>query len=224
MRLLHIDSSVRRSSVSRELTAGFVEMWKRANPTGEVVVRDLGVAPLPLISDEWLQGAFTDPAKRTAAQQQALVVSDALIDEIVSANEIVIGVPMYNFTIPSTFKAWIDQIVRIGKTFAYDGNGPKGLLEGKKVVIITSRGGAYRPGTPTAGFDFQEPYLRHILGFIGLTDVTFIHAENQSNEELAGPARADALERIGQVAGNGNTPVSLLTEPIGHGRLGVSPR
>jgi FMN-dependent NADH-azoreductase len=219
MRLLHIDSSARKSSVSRELTAGFVEMWKRANPMGEVVVRDLAVTPLPLPSDEWRQGAFTDPEKRTPAQHQALEVSDALIDEIVSANEIVIGAPMYNFTIPSTLKAWIDQIVRIGKTFAYYGNGPKGLLEGKKVVVITSRGGAYRPWTPTAGFDFQEPYLRHILGFIGLSDVTFIHAENQSNEELAGPARADALERIGQVVGNENTPVSLPMEvPGNYGR------
>jgi FMN-dependent NADH-azoreductase len=191
------------------LTAIFSDAWKAKNPMGEAVVRDLAVTPLPLISDEWLQAAYADPVKRTPAQQQALETSDTLIDEIVSADEIVIGVPMYNFTIPAPLKAWIDQVVRIGKTFTYDGTGPKGLLEGKKVVVITSRGGAYRPGTPTAGFDYQEPYLRHILGFIGLTDVTFIHAENQMNGELAGPARKGVLERIGQIVRNENAPVAL---------------
>jgi FMN-dependent NADH-azoreductase len=111
---------------------------------------------------------------------------------------VVIGAPMYNFSIPASLKAWIDQIVRIGKTFGYGPNGPRGLLGEKKVVVITARGGAYEKGTAAEAFDFQEPYLRHILGFMGLTDVTFIHAENQAREE-AGASLAAAVELIAEI-------------------------
>jgi FMN-dependent NADH-azoreductase len=93
-------------------------------------------------------------------------------------------------------KAWLDQVVRFGKTFSFGESGPKGLLTGKKVYVFTSRGGSYEPGTPAAQFDFQEPYLRHVLAFIGLTDVTFIHAENQSKPELAPAAKAAAMQKI----------------------------
>ena len=117
--------------------------------------------------------------KLTPAQRNYLSASDHLIEELQAADTIVIGAPMYNFAIPSLLKAWIDQIVRIGKTFGYGPNGRQGLLANKKVIVITARGGAYEKGTPAEKFDFQEPYLRHIFGFIGLTDVTFIHAENQ---------------------------------------------
>ncbi len=198
MRLLRINSSARRSSISRDLTAKYTEAWKKEHPEGEVVELDLATTSLPLVTDEWTQAAYTDPSKRTPAQQQALFVSDALIDELVSADTIVIGVPMYNFSIPSSLKAWIDQVVRVGKTVNYGANGPKGLISGKKVVVITSRGGAYPGNTPRARIDFQEPYLRHILGFIGLTEVTFIHAENQLSD-LAEPSRAAALRQIEQV-------------------------
>ncbi len=198
MKLLRIDSSARGSSVSRQLTSRFVEAWKKENPAGEVVERDLATTPLPLITDEWIQAAYADPSKLTAAQRQVLSTSDTLIEELVAADMIVLGVPMYNFTIPSPLKAWVDQVVRLGKTFVYDASGRKGLLGGKRVVAITSRGGAYSAGTPTAQFDHQEPYLRHVLAFIGLTDVTFIHAERQ-NGDLAEPARAAALERIAQI-------------------------
>ena len=119
-----------------------------------------------------------------------------LIEELHSADVIVIGDPMHNFTISARLKAWLDQVVRFGKTFSFGESGPKGLLSGKKVYVFTSHGGAYEPGTPTARFDFQEPYLRHILAFIGLTDVTFIHAENQSKPELAPAARAAAMQKI----------------------------
>jgi FMN-dependent NADH-azoreductase len=105
---------------------------------------------------------------------------------------------MYNFSIPSSLKAWIDQVVRIGKTFGYGANGPQGLLRRKNVVVITARGRAYEKGTSRETLDFQEPYLRHILGFVGLTDVTFIHAENQIREE-AGAALAAAAKRIGAI-------------------------
>lgn len=125
--------------------------------------------------------------------------SDSLIEEIKAAETIVIGAPMYNFAVSSLLKGWIDQIVRIGKTFSYGANGPRGLLENKQVIVITARGGAYEKGTPREKYDFQEPWLRHILGFIGLTDVKFIHAENQMGEG-AGLSFARAVEQIGRLA------------------------
>jgi FMN-dependent NADH-azoreductase len=200
MKLLRIDSSARRNSVSRQLTDRFVETWKKENPAGEVMERDLATTRLPLITDEWTHAAFSDLAKLTPAQQETLSVSDALVEELLAADTIVIGAPMYNLTVSAPLKAWIDQVVRVGRTVLYGPNGPEGVLKGKKVVVLTSRGGSFRPGTPTAQYDHQEPYLRHILGFIGLTDVTFIHAENQKPGELAEPARAAAIEQLLQAA------------------------
>lgn len=182
MNLLAIDSSARKQSVSRKLTAAFVKTWKKENPAGTVVERDLAATPLPLITDEWVGAMRADPAQRTEEQGRVLRLSDELISEIRQADVIVIGAPMYNFTIPASLKAWIDQIVRTGVTWSYSPGGPKGLVDGKKVFVLTSRGGAYLPGSFTAGFDFQMPYLKHILAFIGITDVTFIHAENQGKE------------------------------------------
>ncbi|HMI53266.1 MAG TPA: NAD(P)H-dependent oxidoreductase [Candidatus Saccharimonadales bacterium] len=198
MNLLKIDSSARRSSVSRQLTHTFVTAWRKENPRGLVVERDLSTATLPLITDEWTQAAFSDPSVWTAGQRSAIAASDELVAELEAADTIVIGVPMYNFAIPSNLKAWIDQIVRVGKTVVFGAEGPQGQLSGRKVVVITSRGGSYAPGTATAQFDHQENYLRHIFGFIGLTDVTFIHAENQMKADLAQPALAAAGEQIRQ--------------------------
>jgi FMN-dependent NADH-azoreductase len=200
MKLLRVDSSARRNSVSRQLTDRFVETWKKENPTGEVTERDLAKTHLPLITDEWTLAAHSDPATLTPAQRDTLSVSEALIEELLAADTIVIGAPMYNLTVSAPLKAWIDQIVRIGRTVSYGPNGPDGILKGKKVIVLTSRGGAFRPGTPTAQYDHQEPYLRHILGFIGLTDVTFIHAENQKPGDLAEPSRAAAISQIQLVA------------------------
>jgi len=199
MKLLCIDSSARKQSVSRKLTTEFVDTWKRENPHGTVVERDLSATPLPLVNDEWSAGAYTDPAQRTEAQKRALALSDELIAEVKDADVIVIGVPMYNFAIPASLKAWIDQIVRVGVTFAFGATGPQGLVAGKKVFVLTSRGGAYQPGSFTEKFDFQMPYLKHILGFIGITEVTFIHAENQS-KETAPASLAAATEQIHQAA------------------------
>jgi FMN-dependent NADH-azoreductase len=201
MKLLRIDSSARRSSVSRQLTDRFVETWKKENPSGEVIERDLATTYLPLITDEWTLAAHSDLAKLTSAQTETLSVSDKLIEELLAADTIVIGAPMYNLTVSAPLKAWIDQIVRIGRTFLWSPSGTEGVLKGKKVVVVTSRGGSYRSGTPTAQYDHQEPYLRHILAFIGLTVVTFIHAENQKPGELAEPSRAAAVEQLDQAAG-----------------------
>ncbi len=198
MKLLRIDSSARSSSVTRQFTAKFVEEWKKNHPTGEVIERDLATTVLPHITDHW-SGAHLEPSQLTPAQRSYLATSDELIEELQAADTIVIGAPMYNFAIPSSLKAWIDQIVRMGKTIGYGASGARGLLANKRVIVVTARGGAYGKGTPAEKFDFQEPYLRHIFGFIGLTDVTFIHAENQAREE-AGPRLAAAAEEIGRLA------------------------
>ena len=196
MKLLHIDASPRQDSVSRQLTSHFVETWKQQVPGGTVVHRDLANSPLGLVTDDWIAGAYSNPAQHTILHRSALQYSDKLIAELHSADIVVIGDPMHNFTISARLKAWLDQVVRFGKTFSYGESGPKGLLSGKKVYVFTSRGGAYTPGTPYAQFDFQEPYLRHVLAFIGMTDVTFIHAENQGKPELALAAKAEAIQKI----------------------------
>jgi FMN-dependent NADH-azoreductase len=196
MKLLRIDSSARRHSVSRQLTEKFVQTWRKENPAGVLVERDLATTQLPAITDEWTLAAYSDPGTLTPEQWNTLSISETLVEELLAADMIVIGAPMYNLTVSAPLKAWIDQVVRVGRTVLYGANGPDGVVKGKKVVVVTSRGGAFRPGTPTAQYDHQEPYLRHILGFIGLTHITFIHAENQKPGELAEPARAAAISQI----------------------------
>jgi len=208
MKLLQIDSSARTSSVTRRLTAKFAEEWRKNHPDGEVIQRDLCATILPQITDDW-NATHLEESKLTPAHRSYLSTSDELIEELKTADTVVIGAPMYNFSIPSSLKSWIDQIVRLGKTVGYGPNGPQGLLAKKKVVVITSRGGAYEKGTAKEAFDFQEPYLRHILGFIGLTDVTFIHAENQAREEAA-VFFAAAAERIGGIAIDQDQQVATL--------------
>jgi len=202
MKLLRIDSSARKNSVSRQLTSEFVQSWRRQHPDGQIVERDLTTTHLPPITDEWVQAVHSDPAGHTTEQKLVLATSDALIQELRQADEIVIGTPMYNFAIPAPLKAWIDQVVRVGQTVLFHPSGPKGLLSGKKVYVITSRGGAFRPGTTSERCDHQEPYLRHILAFMGLTDVTFVHAENQKPGPRAEAARATAMTQIQQLTGN----------------------
>ena len=199
MKLLRIDSSARRSSVTRKLTAQFVDTWKNENPGGQVKERDLTTTVLPLITDEWVEGSYVNPAQRTAAHQSAIAASDTLIAELADADTIVIGAPMYNFSIPFPLKAWIDQIVRRSQTFSYGPDGAKGLLKDKKVFVVTSRAGAYGPESPMKGADFQEPYLGFILGFIGISDVTFIHAESQGRE-AGSVSLAAAAKQIEQSA------------------------
>ena len=208
MKLLQIDSSARRtSSVTRQLTAKFAEEWRKSHPDGEVIRRDLSATFFPLITDDW-NATYLEESKLTPAQRAYLSTSDELIAELKAADTIVIGAPMYNFSIPSLLKAWIDQVVRLGKTISYGPNGPQGLLAKKKVFVITSRGGAYQ-GSEREALDFQEPYLRVVFGYMGLTDVTFIHAENQAREEAA-VFFAAAAERIGGLVIDQNQQVGAL--------------
>jgi FMN-dependent NADH-azoreductase len=177
--LLLINSSPRTNSVSRRLTRQFAIQWTAANPDGRVVERDLSDGSIPFLSEPWIEAAYTPESARTAAQRNMLALSDLLIEEILSADLIVLGIPMHNHSVPATFKAWIDQVARAGKTFSYSDQGPKGLKPSdKKVIAVLTRGGVYAGENPQAA-DFQVSYLRQILGLIGLTDLTFIHADRQ---------------------------------------------
>ena len=169
-----IESSARQEgSVSRELTQAFIAQWKAAHPEDSVQVRDLARQPVPHLDATLLGGWMKPEADRSPAEAQALARSNQLTDEILAADVLVLAAPMYNFAIPSTLKAWFDHVLRAGVTFKYTETGPQGLLTGKRAYVLTARGGIHAGGAS----DHQEPYLRHVLGFIGIHDVTFIHAE-----------------------------------------------
>lgn len=175
--LLHLDSSPSPSSVSRELTREYARTWKALHPEGDVIYRDLAAdAPEP-IDAEWIGAAYTSRDAQSPEQASKLALSDELIRELERADEYVIGVAMHNFSIPSVLKLWIDQIVRRGRTFNYSEGGPRGVLEGKKATVVVAKGGVYEPGTPAAAMNFIEPYMKTVLGFIGITDVKFVAAE-----------------------------------------------
>jgi len=175
--LLHIDSSpLYGRSVSRELTGAFVSQWKTSHPDGKVVERDLNATQIAPIDQEWVGAVFAPEDARTPEQKKLLVLSDNLIAELEQADEYVIGVPMHNFSVPSTLKLWIDQIVRAGRTFSYVDGTPKGLILGKKATFIIATGGIYDAPTQMASFNFVEPYLRLLFGFLGVTDVSFLTA------------------------------------------------
>ena len=195
--LLHIDSSARSGgSISRQLTASFAQQWQAKNPGGKVVHRDLAANALPHLSESLLGAYFTPADARSAEQAEVIKQSDALVDELLAADTIVIGVPMYNFAPPSTLKAWIDHVFRAGRTFSYTETGPVGLVKGKKAVIILSRGGKYSEG-PMEALDFQGKYLKSALGFIGITDVELVVVEGVSmGEEAAKQAVASAEAKI----------------------------
>ncbi len=191
--LLHIDSSPRgKRSHSRRMTREFVEAWQQSHPHDTVTYRDVGRQPVPHVDEPWIAAAYTPPEQRSPELWEALSVSDRLIDELIAADILVIGVPMYNFSVPSTFKAYLDQIVRAGRTFAVDPedaeNPYKPLLHGKKMFVITARGSSgFGPGERYGHMNYQDPYLRVAFGFIGITDITSIHVENDehSSESLA---------------------------------------
>jgi len=202
--LLHIDSSPLTTSVSRELSHAFSISWKAAHPDGEIITRDLAADPPRPIDANWIYAAFTPEPTRQPEQIAALAPSDQFLDEIERADEIVIGVAMHNFSIPSVLKLWIDQIARKGRAFNYGPNGPEGLLQGKKATILIASGGVYEPGTPTAALDHIEPYLRTILGFIGITDVTFVKTGGTSQLMSGAVTRetllAPALQQVHALA------------------------
>lgn len=181
--LLHLDSSPRlQQSFSRQLTQRFVDAWQRANPNSRILYRDIGRFSVPHIDEIWVSAYESEPATRTPEMQAALTLSDQFIDELMVADRYVFGIPMYNLTIPSTFKAYIDQIVRRDRTVQFQNGNLQGVLENKKLLVITTRKFSYRPDSGRAERDFQEPYLRSIFGILGITDITFVHADHLAAE------------------------------------------
>lgn len=173
--ILHVDSSPRGDrSISRALTKQFVDAWKQIHPDDTITYRDLGRRAVPPIDEAWIAAAFSPAEQLTPVLETALMISNELINELLAADLYVFGIPMYNYSVPASFKAYIDQVVRVKRTFIVGADGYEGLLKDKKALVITTRGGSYA-GEP---LDFQEPFLRAVFDFIGITDVTFIHAEN----------------------------------------------
>lgn len=186
--ILYIDSSpMGERSVSKKLTKKLIGELKSKHPDHKVIYHDFGSDPLPHLSGQVLSAFFTPADQLTPELSEAKKKSDELTEELLNAHILVIGAPMWNLNIPSALKAWIDHIVRAGKTFHYTANGAQGLLKGdKKVIIVSSRGGVYTQG-PAQAYDYQETYLKTIFGFLGLNDVSFIRAEGVSmgDESLA---------------------------------------
>jgi len=208
--ILHVDSSPRGDrSISRNLTKGFITAWKEMFPGDTVTYRNLGHYPVPLIDESWIAASFTPTEQINLQVATVLALSDELIDELLAADLWVFGIPMYNYSIPANFKAYIDQIVRVRRTFIVNERGEyQGLVHNKKVIVITARGGVFSPGTPDAEFDFQEPFLRAIFNLIGVTDITFIHAENlaggaEARQQSLSDARAAIQQFIAACRGSG---------------------
>lgn len=205
--LLHIDASPRgERSHSRRLTQEFVEKWQHVHPNDTITYRDIGRQPVPHVDEAWIAAGYTPPAERTPELWDAIRFSDQLVDEFLAADLYVIGTPMYNFSIPSTLKAYIDQIVRIGRTFEFAPENPENpyipLVLGKKMFIISARGASgYGPGGPYESMNYQTPYLATIFGFMGITDVAFIDVENEESgghkfEEAIAAARTQIAQLI----------------------------
>jgi FMN-dependent NADH-azoreductase len=204
-RILHIDCSPRGDrSHSRTLANGFIGDWKNAYPSDTVIYRDLGHQVIPPVTEAWIAGAFSPPETHTPELKEALTLSEEAIEEFLGVDRYVFSVPMFNFGIPANFKAYIDQICRNKKTFLAKPDGSyEGLVAGKKMLVITARGGSFPKGTPAAQYDFQEPYIRAVFGLMGIIDINFVHAENlaqkgEVREESLGKARN---ELQGLVAG-----------------------
>ena len=195
MKLLHIDSSVLGPhSVSRKVSAAIVDRLRQATPGLQIVYRDLSATPLSHLTGSHLAAAQGAVAP-DAALQRELAAGQAVLEEFLAADIVVLGAPMYNFTIPSQLKAWIDRIVISGKTFKYGAQGPEGLAGNKRVIIAISRGGFYGAGTPAAALEHLETYLRGVFGFIGVANPEFIFADGiQVGPEHREKALANALQ------------------------------
>jgi FMN-dependent NADH-azoreductase len=202
MKLLHLDSSASPGpSWSRRLTAGFVEAWRAGHPGTEVLYRDLNADPPAAVTSDLLAAIYA--TKGTALppeRRKALEDSNALVEEFLSADAYVFGVPMYNFSVPGSFKAWIDHVVRMGRTWARGPQGMEGLVKGRKMLIVSTRAGDYGKGGPREGFDFHEPYLRKVFGLVGIEEIDYLPVINSPSH--ADPERgfAEARARLLAVA------------------------
>jgi FMN-dependent NADH-azoreductase len=198
MKLLHLDSSILAdSSASRQLSRAVVDAWQVAEPDAQVIYRDLASDALGHLSAASLVAAGTPAELRSAAQQHEIELSERTLTEFLEADAIVIGAPMYNFSLPSQLKAWIDRIAVAGKTFTYTENGPQGLAGGKKVVVVSTAGGVHA-GQPSGAA--HEDYLKFVLGFVGIDDVQVVRAEGLAyGEEPRAAAMQAAAQQVNQL-------------------------
>ncbi|MEK1906770.1 MAG: FMN-dependent NADH-azoreductase [Pseudomonas sp.] len=198
MKLLHLDSSILGdASASRQLTRSLVQAWQAAEPAAQVSYRDLASDALGHLSAASLVAGGTPADLRDAAQKHEVELAEATLNEFLAADAIVIGAPMYNFSVPTQLKAWIDRIAVAGKTFAYDENGPKGLAGGKKVVIASTAGGIHA-GQPSG--QAHEQYLVQVLNFLGITDIEIVRAEGLAyGDEPRANALKSAQAQIGEL-------------------------
>lgn len=195
--LLHIDASARiQGSFSRQLTQAFVSQWQQANPDHHLIYRDIGSSPIPHIDETWVAAYEFEPEQRTPEMKAAIALSDTLIDELMTADCYVVGMPMYNLTVPSSFKAYLDQVIRRDRTLQIVNGTPQGQLADKKLLVITTRKYNYRVGSGREDRDFLEPYLSAIFNILGLTNISYIHADNlalsplEREQSLAGATTA----------------------------------
>jgi len=195
MNILHVTSSARgNSSYSNRVAAELIGELTGRNPGTAVSVRNLAADPLAHIDEDFVAATRSPAGPQTERQRAQLATSDALVDELLAADVIVIAAPMINFTIPSTLKTWIDYVARAGRTFSYSEKGPQGLVTGKQVILVVARGGVYA-GNPA--LDFQVPYLKSVLGFLGMTDVEVVEVEGTAfGPEAAEKAVATATAKL----------------------------
>lgn len=202
--ILHLDSSPRgERSRSRQLANEFITKWRSLHPNVNLVYRDLKESPVPHVTEEWIMADYTPLKAQTPEMNRILQLSNELVNEFLTADRCVFSVPMYNFSIPSGFKAYIDNIVRVGRTFTLIDGQFRGLVKGKKILFITARGDEYGAGSRYETWDAQEPALRFPFQFIGVTDIKFIHANGL---DLGAEARqrglSNAREQIREVVVN----------------------
>ena len=209
--LLILGSPRDRASYSHQIGRRIVDDLKSRYPSANVVVRNLVKEALPDVREGFVTGRMLSEDKRSAAETAALALSDVLVGELMAADVLVLATPMHNFGISASVKAWIDHIVRPGVTFSYSAKGPLGLVQGKKLILVLARGGIYAEG-PMKGYDFQEPYLRTVLGFIGMTDVEVIRIEGVAmgddavrNAVTSAKAQADGVVRA--IVSDASVPV-----------------
>jgi FMN-dependent NADH-azoreductase len=199
MKILHLDSSVTgANSVSRPLTAATVARLKELNPEAEVTYRDLVSDPLPHNTAAARTPSALGP-DATDEQKLEVKLGETLLDELFAADVLVIGAPMYNFGISSQLKSWIDYLAVPGKTFSYSAEGPKGLAGGRRVILVSTRGGQYGPGSPYEVADFQEKYLKLVFGFLGITEVEVVRAEGVGRPDVREAAIESAKQQIAEL-------------------------
>jgi len=207
--LLQIDSSPRGTrSISRQLTTAFAEAWLENHPGGRIIRRDLRDYPVPHLDDPWINAARASSAERTAAEHRLLALSDELIAELIEGDHFVFGVPMYNYTLPSTLKAYIDTVIRSGVTVKYVEGGLKSLLGPKTATAIAVSSGSFQEGTPLASWNFLTPYLQKVLGLLASDNVEVITVDGLANPSQ----RAVAIERAhAQIRQRVQAPIAEAT-------------